>query len=216
MQIRDRLSLPPPQTPFERALASGLQNILLDLSKALNNSWEDLRVPVNAIKVPTVNPPTWADYSAGQLLAFSYQSVAGNEQQVYFCAQLPHSYRLGSTIHPHVHWVPAVNTTDATEGVRWGLEYEWVSIGGTFSSTNTIYGLETLTKGACINTHQITSFSAITGSGKGISSMLVCRLFRNSSNGADTYDGAGATALLLEIDFHFEADTIGSRTETEK
>jgi hypothetical protein len=216
MQIRDRLSLPPPQTAFERALATGLQNILLDLSKALNNSWEDLRVPVNALKVPTVNPPVWTDYSAGQLLAFETTEVAGNEEQVFFTVQIPHSYRLGSDIIPHVHWVPAVDTTDATEGVRWGLEYEWVNMEGTFSTTDTIYALETLTKGACINTHQLTSFSAITGSGKGISSMLVCRLFRNSSNGADTYDGAGANALLLEIDFHYEIDTIGSRSSTAK
>jgi hypothetical protein len=45
--------------------------------------------------------------------------------------------------------------------------------------------------------------------------MLVCRLFRDAAGvgGTDDYDD---DAGLLEIDFHYEIDTIGSRTETAK
>lgn len=46
-----------------------------------------------------------------------------------------------------------------------------------------------------------------------ISSVLVVRLFRNSSNAADTYTGG---AFGLSFDLHHERNTDGSRTQWEK
>jgi hypothetical protein len=40
--------------------------------------------------------------------------------------------------------------------------------------------------------------------------MLVCRLFRNSTDGHDTYTALDAG--LLEVDFHYEVDGFGSDT----
>lgn len=172
-------------------------------------AWEDLRVPVSAVRVPGAKAPTWTAYSASQLLGFSYQAVAGNEEEIYFVAQVPHSYKEGSNITPHVHWVPNEDTVDDPEVVRWGLEYEWINMDGTFAGTTTIYAEESMTDRA--DDHIRTDFSAITGTGKTMSSMIVCRLFRNSSHENDTYDNGTALALLLETDFHFEQDTVGSR-----
>lgn len=63
------------------------------------------------------------------------------------------------------------------------------------------------------NTHRIsslTSGSGLDGTGKKISSILICRIWRNSSNAADTYtDDAG----LLSLDFHYQIDTVGSRAQ---
>jgi hypothetical protein len=43
--------------------------------------------------------------------------------------------------------------------------------------------------------------------------MLVCRLFRDATNAGDDYnDDAGA----LEFDFHYKANTLGSRTISSK
>ena len=166
--------------------------------------WDDLRVPVTSVRVPGSKAPTWTSYSAGQLLAFDYQAVAGNEEEVYFVAQLPHSYKEGTNITPHVHWIP--DTDEAT--LRWGLEYEWVNVNGSFSATTTIYVDQAV--GVDDSDKQFkTIFSAIDGTGKTISSMLVCRLFRNSSHANDTAETIDA--LLIEIDFHFEMDTVGSR-----
>ena len=171
--------------------------------------WDDLRTPVSALKVPTANAPTWTAYNGTQLLGFSYQAVEGNEEEIYFSVQLPHSYKEGSDITPHVHWVPNEDTTDDPEVVRWGLEYEWQNINGTFAGTTTIYAEESMTDRS--DDHIMTNFAAIDGTGKTISSMITCRLFRNSSHANDTYDSGTALALLLEIDFHFEKDQIGSR-----
>jgi hypothetical protein len=61
-------------------------------------------------------------------------------------------------------------------------------------------------------THYITEFAAITptASQDGLSSILTCRLFRNSSNAADTYDIAANKCGLLYVDIHYQTDTLGS------
>jgi len=58
----------------------------------------------------------------------------------------------------------------------------------------------------------------IAGTDKGISSMLVCNIKRTKTNGDDDWAGtaAGQLPLLLEIDFHFPIDTMGSRTWSAK
>ncbi len=61
--------------------------------------------------------------------------------------------------------------------------------------------------------HHIAGFDAISGTGKGISSMLICRLFRDVSDPNDTY---GADAFVLEFDFHFQIDAPGSFQATSK
>jgi hypothetical protein len=53
----------------------------------------------------------------------------------------------------------------------------------------------------------------IDGTGKGISSMLVLRLHRNAGAGSDTL---AADVALLELDLHYEIDTVGSRTASTK
>ena len=50
----------------------------------------------------------------------------------------------------------------------------------------------------------------ISGTGKNVSSMLICRLFRNSS---DPDDDLAQAAFLLEMDFHFEIDLAGGSRE---
>ena len=172
--------------------------------------WDDLRVTVNQVKVPAAKYPAWTAYSAGLLLGYLYQAVEGNEEEVYFVVQLPHSYKEGSDITPHVHWVGNENATDASEIVRWGLEYEWINMDGSFSATTTIWVDATIEDDEG-DKHFLNSFAAIDGTGKTISSVLICRLFRNSSHENDTYDSGTALALLIDVDIHFELDTVGSR-----
>lgn len=177
--------------------------------------WDDIRTPVNAVRVPGSKAPTWTAYSAGRLLGFSHQAVEGNEEEVYFTVQIPHDWKIGSDICAHVHWIPNEDTTDDPEVVRWGLEYEWVDENSSFSSTTTIHVEESFTDVA--NKHFRTDFADIDGSGiTGISSMIICRLFRNSSHTNDTYDSGSALALLMEIDFHYQLDSHGSQQENSK
>ena len=61
--------------------------------------------------------------------------------------------------------------------------------------------------------HQKAKFSAISGSGKTISSMLIGRLTRLTSSGSDTFTG---DAYGIELDFHHQVDAFGSDAEFTK
>ena len=174
--------------------------------------WDDLRVEPTVRGTAGAKTPSFDNVFGGLYLYSFNDASAASEKEVFFNIQLPHTWKEGSTISPHVHWI---NETAGTAGhvVRWGLEYSKAVIGGTFSTTaTTIYGT-TIVGGGDItvaNEHMITEIDDITMSGDTISTILICRLFRNSSNAADTYTG---TAGLLSIDIHVEIDGMGSKDE---
>jgi hypothetical protein len=171
--------------------------------------WDDMPIPVEQVFVPGAKAPSWESFSAGYLLGFEYQAVAGNEEEVSFTRQIPHNYLEGSDIIPHVHWSPE---TDDSATARWCLEYEWRNIGGTYSSTTTVCADQAIDTEA--SDHIVTGLSSgIDGTGMTISSELICRLYRNSSHANDNFDDK---ALLIEVDFHYQIDSLGSRTEYTK
>lgn len=184
--------------------------------------WDDLKVPVNSLKIRDKNagvdidPASW-DYFIGEtaLLWFEDKAVNG-EQSVTFTVQMPHAWKEGTNIFPHVHWTS--KTAPGNSRVTWGLEYSWISVGGEFPNTVIITGsaVATPNSGSIVaQEHVITPLGSggIDGSGKTLSSMLVCRLFRNSSAGTDDFTG---DAGLLEFDFHYQIDSDGSNQEYEK
>jgi hypothetical protein len=187
-----------------------VDNVFLEtiLTPAGLYHWDDLRTPVNLVSVPSEKAPTWTDFKGSQVLAFANQAVEGNEEKVYFALQMPHDYAEGTDIVPHVHWTPA----DAVGGnVRWLLTYSWANDNTQFPAESTIYTVGAA--GVTIDQHLKTRFETVSGAGKKISSMLLCKLQRNSSNVLDTY---GNAAYLLEFDIHYQKDDIGSKTELVK
>ena len=63
------------------------------------------------------------------------------------------------------------------------------------------------------NQHVAIDIAILSGAGKKISSVLVCRLFRDGANVLDTLDSG---VYLTEFDFHLELNTVGSRNEWTK
>jgi hypothetical protein len=116
-----------------------------------------------------------------------------------FTVQLPHNWKEGSTIYPHIHWIPKSSAASGT--MKWNLEYSWVNIDGTYSGLTT--SSVTVNAPFVMNQHLMTNLTSgnagISGEGKTLSSVLICRIYRNSSNSEDTYSGdAGG----LSMDFH--------------
>jgi len=130
------------------------------------------------------------------------------KSEVFFNVQLPHSYLMGGDIDAHVHWIHIEGGDDFN--IVWGLEYLWVSIHGTSTNTSTITTVCNLVDGP--HRHQMSKIAfddtMIDGTDKGVSSMLMCRLFRDGANPLDTFE---YNAYFMEFDFHFPVDTMGSR-----
>jgi len=187
-----------------------------DLRYNVGPSWADLRVPALAGKIGVGSPPAFTkvlDDGAGSAGVFAYLFDDTADEQLFFVVQMPHDWKIGSDIESHVHWMPVANG-GAGENVSWGLEYSMQERGSTFANTTIIYGdVSTPDETLIADRHYVTEIGDIDMSGvTTISAMFICRIFRDatSTGGIDDY---GDDAALLEIDFHYIRDTLGSRTE---
>ncbi len=174
--------------------------------------FDDLRIEPVARSSGTKSPAFGA-FRDGLLLYHFDDAVLASQKEVFFTLQLSHAWKEGSTIHPHVHWTPLVAGA-AGNVVRWGLEYSKAKIGTAFGASTTIYGT-TIVAGDVTTqySHCLTEIDDIDMTGDTVSTILACRLFRFSSDAADTL---AQTAGLLYVDFHIELDAAGSRTEFAK
>lgn len=171
-------------------------------------TWDDLRVSMTNVKLAAANQPTWSlfkDNGAGSGGVYAYSFSASVMNEVFFEVQMPHGWKEGTAISPHLHWAPATtNTGDAL----WRLEYTKVTINGTFGNTTIINGLDA-GDGTAFK-HQLNAvFPDIDMTGDLISTVLLCRLFRDAGDGTDTFTGAG---FALSFDFHYQQDAFGSDT----
>ena len=165
--------------------------------------WEDLRSPASAINPPGVaSDPDWDTTNGGWLFA-----AAGTEL-LFFQQQLPHAWKEGSVLKPHVHWQ---KTTSAAGNVLWQLDYKWAPIGAVMDAAFTTLSASAVVAGTpdgdTANEHLITALGDIVATGKTVSDMLVMKLSRIGGDAADTY---GADARLLEADIHVVLDSAGS------
>jgi len=171
----------------------------------LNNDatvWDDLRVAGSAVRVGASSPPDFETFKGG-ISIYWFSPIALEE--IHFMAQLPHSYKHGTGLRPHIHWVPR---TVNTGNVDWFLEYTWANIGDEFPPPLTV--IASGSASGTIGYHQLSAFPEISGSSQHLSSMLVCRLYRDGGQGDDTFTG---DAGFLEFDFHYQIDSLGSSLE---
>jgi hypothetical protein len=163
--------------------------------------FDDLVVPLTSSKVGANAKPDFDEINIGYLFP---QNDA--TEILYLIVQMPHSWKEGSTIYPHVHY-----SRTAAGKPTFQMAYSWFNIGSTPSAPTTTLDLATEAITYSTGTiHQINqSVSGISGVGKNISSVLVIKLFRNDNVVA-------GDVLAYQFDIHYEKDTLGSRTEYTK
>ncbi|HCU06983.1 MAG TPA: hypothetical protein DIC42_05340 [Holosporales bacterium] len=199
-------------------IGNGTDNTYIEADGSLSyegsaTRYDDLKVPVSSTTKGGSKAPEMSklkdDGSLSQGVFIEWFDAA-QEEELYFTVQMPHQWKEGTEIYPHLHWTAATNV--GTDKVVWGLEYSWTNVGSLFGNTTTITGGDPIDAVGAVSAyeHAITSLGAIIATGKTLSSMLVCRIFRKAADGADNY---AADAGLLEIDFHFQIDSDGSRLE---
>ena len=166
--------------------------------------WEDLRFPANEL-APGATPADPIVYGPSGAVRIHGFNGAGTTESLDFQAQMPHAWAQGTDLEPHVHWCPT--TTDAGN-VIWRLDYYWLNVNGTIPVLTQIDSGAVPASGVAWQ-HLIAELPTITGTGHLLSSMLMCRIWRDPT-GSDTYP---ADAGLFEIDFHYLIDSSGSRQE---
>lgn len=170
--------------------------------------WDDLQVNISSVRLPTSSMPSWNVYKGSQVLTFSKDA----DEIIYFTAQLPHSYKEGSDIEFHIHTVyPDSNAG----GVRWNFTHSWANMGDDFPAATTVS--TTIEASGDADAHTLDEIAAtITGTGKTISSVILCSLEREGTYAGGDPDDYNNNVYLVALDFHFEKDTVGSRLEASK
>lgn len=163
--------------------------------------WNDLRAPASAI-----NPPGGVDDPDFDATEGGYLFDPAKTEQLFVYLQFSHSYSEGTDIKPHLHY-EAINANSGN--VLWRLLYKWYNVDDVRPSSFTQIDVVDAVDGVA-DKHQIASFPDITGTGKKLSSMFVCKLQRVGGDALDTY---GSDVRFLEFDLHYKENSIGSRQE---
>ena len=188
-------------SPSDLLLTTGAEKTL-ELQTVV---WDDLRTPSNNSKKVPGKEAKDQTYKGGVVLKFE----DNQDQAVAFNAQLPHKYKEGEDIEFHLHLVYPTATVGNT---RWVFTYSWANIGDTHPAETTVTTI--IASPNEVDNHQLAEIAAtISGVGKTVSSMLICSVTREGTDGTDTL---GQDVYLTELDFHYPIDTIGSRTEDTK
>jgi hypothetical protein len=121
--------------------------------------------------------------------------------------QIPHDYKEGTDLIPHIHWAP---TTTATYTGTWTLILtEWLSAAS--GSARQAQVTHTAAFSAALTADQMQSqdfATLMSGLNRKISCMLTAYLSLSLS--------AGTACYLLGLDAHYQVDTAGSATPTSK
>lgn len=203
---------------YIRQMVVGLQlkdNIIMTRARNSNElKWEDLRVVPGAFQFLGANDPTLSAWQPGASGAtfriYKFQS----SDEIFFTCQVPHAYKQGTSLEAHLHWTPADRgNEESTKTVAWKLDYSWANIAGVVAPSSTADLTDTCT--GTDDLHEMTSSITLNGTGKTISSMLVCRLYRDTG---DSWVGTTAAQSpgILEFDLHYQIDDRGSQNETSK
>lgn len=169
--------------------------------------FDDLRFPATGFNPAGSTAPP-AVLTTNGLLSFSgtADNIIGG------VAQMPHSWKLGSAISPHIHLV--FPTANAGTNTRWKLEYNVGNIDGDFTTDSVTYtALTTITVANANNIarHILAEFDDIPMTGVTMSACVLWRLTRLAASDAADNDTNACT--LIEFDLHYEIDSPGSSAE---
>ena len=160
--------------------------------------WDDLRIPFTQTKLGANLKPDFDTTNVGYLFP---QNDA--TEILYFVAQLPHSWTLGTNLKPHIHWQQS-----AVTAVTWKVDVKVITRTMAIPAEFT-----TLTSSGVVNAYvsgniaQISTFPEIDLSALAETSALILgKVYRQDNT-------TTGDVLAFELDFHYQSDRPGSRTE---
>jgi hypothetical protein len=160
--------------------------------------WTDLNFPLNQSRVGKNLKPDWDDIQLGLLFPRN-----GATEYIDIICQMPHGWKEGSDVNPHVHMIQKLN-----QQAVFKYDYVWYNVG---DQVPTVWTTVTMNKYAIPYTSGnlaqiVEAQSFLSGAGKRISSILKIRLYRDDN----VYAG---DVLADQFDIHYQIDSNGSILE---
>jgi hypothetical protein len=172
--------------------------------------WDDLRVPVNTLNFNGIgtDPETIAYKTSLTLRCFDATEA------LHFLAQIPHNYSEGTDLRVHVHWTPhSRGAAEIGKTVAWKVAYSVANMSGAFG--NAVIADCTDVCDGVDDKHQRADSVTVDGSALTISAIIIGKVYRDSGDNWAT-NTAGNRPALLEVDFHYEIDSLGSVSAASK
>jgi hypothetical protein len=171
--------------------------------------WEDLKITSSQL-TPRPSSPTYVYFkNLSRIPEFNIGHELG------FQTQMPHKYKEGSEIRLHLHWTPHTRgVAENGKTVNWRIDLSIANINDVFPS-GTTYDL-TATCDGVDDKHQYQQASTVISIPTlTISHIIIGKIYRIAG---DTWitNTTGNRPALLEIDFHYQIDTPGSKDEMVK
>ena len=176
----------------------------------LTPTWDDIRVPVNAVRIGGASPAAERFWDVDGGTTFRWLGFDLDEY-AYFSVQLPHDWVEGTEIEAHVHYI--LHTAGAgigVENVKWILDYSQANMGSTFPTSTALTSTKDV-QNETAGKHIYQGIGLLGGSKKTISSMITCRLERDTAGNDHPTE-----AYLMEVDFHYLRSPFSSTQENKK
>jgi hypothetical protein len=164
--------------------------------------WEDLNFDPARVGVAVANAPDFV--AVGDVVHVEFTSA--NNQYVGSGQEMPHSYKLSSTIYPHIHVFLKTGETEGTTGVTFTFYWELRQSTGltTGSVVLAATSAQLLASTVKLDIFDMTGFAGAAELG----AQLRVKLARTAGNAGDV--------IVLTYGVHYEINTVGSRTISSK
>ncbi len=167
--------------------------------------WDDLQCPPEAFNAQgSPSPPTIDNTTVPGTWLFS----GTIENNLAVVRQMPHRWKQGGTLKPHVHWE---KTTTGSGEVMWQWCYSIANVGAVFPAYSDYFdGTNAVPHSDTVRKHALDTFPEVDMTGKRESCMICIKFRRLPSHASDTY---AADARFLEFDIHYQSDKDGTEVE---
>ena len=206
VEVREALGLATTDTPVFAGMSLNGNFTLID------TVYDDMRITPSAFDFAGNSDPVNVATTIGGRTYRLYEFATNDE--CFITIQMPHGYKRGSVLRPHVHWTPGSRgNEEATKTVAWKADISHAKVHAAFSTYATVDCTSTLAADTVDGLHVIgPSADYVVPADFGESGMLLVRLYRDAG---DTWAGtaSGSLPLLLEFDIHYQLDKLGSDDE---
>lgn len=142
---------------------------------------------------------------------YLYEFNSSDTLEVFANFHIPHSYKVGTMVYPHVHFV---TTSNASGVVRWCFEYTVAKrnesgTGNTFGSTTTIAVDYTIPANSA-DIHLVCEApegGGIPSTQMEVDGMILTRVYREAAHVNDTFS---ASVFGITCDVHIEVDRVAT------
>jgi hypothetical protein len=168
--------------------------------------WDDIVVTTNSVRFGGAAPVSEQLYKGGLVASFA----SGADNYLYFTLELPHSYKEGTDLLIHFHYVlPVAGSGVGVENIKFDLSFCPAYNNGVFGTPDTTGTVTVDVQNVAADDMQLSALHTITGTNLKISDTILCNIKRDTGV-ANPY---GQDIYMIEVDAHYQVDTIGSRQQ---